>query len=205
MYYQIISNHEIQAKVMAHVLKKCNCYINDYDNEEDSFHFTHNTWFEDYYRPYINGLTPITLDQSVENELKYFLQSQNWNKKVSSNLLDSLISKYIYQYMPQSTLIVIDYALEDLNDDLIHEMLLEEYNSSEILKQNFIENCPTWEIVRVDYKNLISDKTYFQDIIKLLKLECNVDIDTIFPHYLSMQIGRAMIDNKFNFRASNDT
>jgi hypothetical protein len=204
MYYQIISNHEIQAKVIAHVLKKCNCYINDYDNEEDSFHFTHNTWFEDYYRPYIHGLIPIVLDEPVENELKYFLQTQNWDKKVSSNLLDSLISGYIHQYMPQSTLIVVDYALEDLNDDLIYEMTLEEYNSSETLKQNFVENCPTWEIVRVDYKSFISDKSYFKKIMQLLNLYCEVDVETIFPHYLSMQIGRAMIDNKINFKI-NDT
>lgn len=183
MYYQIISNNETQAKVVAHILKKSGVYFNDVQDEHDYFFYTYSTWFEDFYRMFLNGKNEITLDEPTLNELKFFMNSTNWNNKGSCNILDTLISKYFGEYMPKSTLVVVDYPIEQLNDDLIEEISNEEYDQLENLKLKFIENCKDWNIVRVDYSKFIEDKTYFQSIIRSLGLHSDEDVQTIFPHY----------------------
>jgi hypothetical protein len=194
MYYQIISNHSTQAKVLAHILKKSGVYFNDIENENDYFFYTNNTWFEDFYRPYLNGNNQITLDEPTENELRFFMSNTNWNNKASCNILDLLISKYFSQYMPKGTLIVVDYPIEQLNDDLIEEISTEEYAQLENLKLNFIESCKDWNIVRVDYSRFIDDKAYFQSIMQSLGLSSNEDVQTIFPHYFNLTLSKYAAD-----------
>jgi hypothetical protein len=188
MYYQIISNREIQAKVVAHILKKCGIYINDIEDENNYLLYTFNHWFEDYYRPYINGFNKIILDEPTENELESFINNENWDNKASCNLLDRLFSEYIGKYMPISTLIVVDYPLEDLNNDLIKNITVEDYSSSEKLKEYFIKNCKDWNIIHIDYKKFINDKTYFQEILKSIGLNTDIDIETIYPHYHTLEL-----------------
>jgi hypothetical protein len=188
MYYQIVSNHEIQSRVAAHVFKKCGLYINDFEDENDYFFYTFNHWFEDYYRPFINNLNPITLDESFENELRSFIKNENWSGKVSANISDNLISNYIGKYMTDGTLVVVDYPLEDLNDDLINEITVEEYNTLENLKQSFINNCKNWNVVRIDYKKFINEDKYFEETLQSLNLNSNIDIKTIHPHYYMLQL-----------------
>jgi hypothetical protein len=188
MYYQIISNHEIQARVFAHVLKKCGVYMNDYADENDYLFYTLNHWFEDYYRPYINGYNSIVIDDNVENELKSFIKNKNWNNKASCNLLDSFFATYINKYMEPSTLIVVDYPLEDLNDDLIHEITGEEYNSLENLKKSVIDIYTNWNILHIDYKKLINEEIYLEKVLQSLNLNSGIDCKTIHPHYYMLQL-----------------
>ena len=188
MYYQIISNYETQAKVVGHVFKKCGVYFNDIQDENNHFIYTFNHWFEDFYRPYINGLNEINLDEPTQNELRSFILTNNWENKASCKTSDMLVSKYIGQYMKPSTLVVLDYSLEDLNDDLINEMSLEDYEKSEALKQSFIDNCPEWNVVRIDYKKFTNEKSYFQQVMQSLNLTSNVDIETVYPHYYMLEL-----------------
>ena len=90
--------------------------------------------------------------------------------------------------MKPSTLIVLDYLMEDLNDDLINEMSLEDYNKSESLKQSFIDNCSGWNVVRIDYKKFTNEKSYFQQVMQSLNLTSNVDIETVYPHYYMLEL-----------------
>jgi hypothetical protein len=187
MYYQIISNHEIQVLVVGHVLKKCGLYANDCQDETHHSQYAFNHWFEDYYRPYLSGNNEIILDESTENELRSFIINGNWDNKVSCNVSDRLISKYIGKYMKTGTLIVVDYSIEDLNDDLINELSADEYTECENLKQSFVDNCKNWNVIRIDYKKFTDDKNYFKNIIQSLGLDSSVDIETIHPHYYMLE------------------
>jgi hypothetical protein len=210
MYYQIVGNYGPQSLVVSDLLKKSGIFFNNFEDLDNDYmgNYTHNSFLEDYYRPFIkydtNQYFPTlhTIDQGYKNELISYIRSNHWNNKGSCNLLDMLISPINAEYN-QGSVINIVYSYEDMNLEFLNLINFDIYNIySNIISNNLNDFSRNgWNIIDIDYKKFLEDPTYQSLIYQILNISNNINLDSIYIKYhdtFIKQLSQHTISNIFN-------
>jgi hypothetical protein len=172
MYTQIVGDLGPGVAVLAHMLKLAGVYFNDTTDATVLDTFTSNSFFEDYYRPYIADTATVDMPAEVRREFISFLRNFNPANSASANKNDWLVFDMVPVFLFSGRLLFVEYSYADLSAEFPATIPQEEYdiahNRATAMKE--AAAAKGWPVIVCEYAQFVNKSSYRDYIFSQLGL-----------------------------------